>query len=356
MNLEHIGWNAFFENHFSSFDRSQFTVGRIALEHKDGYELYAECGLVWGEITGKLRFKAENRSDLPAVGDWVVIELRPEQQEATIHAVLPRQTAFSRKAAGTETEEQIVASNVDFVFLVTAADADFNLRRMERYVTLARESGAQPIIILNKSDVCDDLTEKVHALENAAPQVPVIFLSAAYDKDLSALTRHLKPHCTYAFLGSSGVGKSTIINRLTGTDAQKTEELRKNQSGKHTTTHRELILLDSGALVMDTPGMRELQLWGGESGLGQTFEDIESLAGQCRFNDCSHESEPDCAVKDALEKGELDAARFKNYIKMKKELRFLELKQDDNALRLEKLRWKKIHRAQKRHYKGREKP
>lgn len=350
--LETFGWNTFFENSFHHNYPEDFTVGRIALEHKERYELYTSIGEVWGEISGKLRYTAVSRADFPAVGDWVVIDLRPQERSATIHSVLPRKTKFSRKVAGIEAEEQIVAANVDKVFIVNGLDGDFSPRRIERYLLLTRESGAEPVIVLNKTDIASDLENQIQAIKTIAHTTPVITLSATHDDTPSRFIPWLHTNETAVFMGSSGVGKSTIINALIGRDYLKTQEVRTVDSlGKHTTTHRELIKLASGALVIDTPGMRELQLWASEEGLNQTFSDIEALAVQCRFADCHHDQEPDCAVKAALADGTLDEKRYKNYCKMLRELRYLELRQDSNAARLEKMKWKKIHAAFKKNNK-----
>lgn len=295
------------------------------------------------EVTGNLRFQADDREDFPAVGDWVTIKARHEEQKATIHRVLPRQSKFSRKAAGATTDEQIVAANIDTVFLVNALNDDFNIRRIERYLTITWESGVNPVIILSKSDLCADVEEKVAAVESVALGVPVHVISAEKGVGLKELTTYFQQNQTVALLGSSGVGKSTLINCLYGENVQDVKEIRDDDSrGRHTTTHRELILLPDGGILIDTPGMRELQLWESEESLSHSFGDIEELASQCHFRDCSHQKEPGCAVKKALEEGTLDQGRFNNYQKLQRELAFLERKQDQKAQRAEKLRNKRI--------------
>jgi ribosome biogenesis GTPase len=343
MNLELLGWNSFFSKSYEGHSQEGHTVGRVALEHKNNYILYTEQGELSAEVSGKLRYQATERQDFPAVGDWVVISIREAQKTATIHAVLPRKSKFSRKTVGTKTEEQIIATNVDTVFLISGLDGDFNLRRIERYLILVWESDANPVIILNKADLCEDVEQCREAVEEIAFGVPIIILSAVNNQGLDALIPYLNQGQTVALLGSSGVGKSTITNQLAGKAIQSVQAVRQGDDrGKHTTTHRELIILPSGGLLMDTPGMREIQIWTGDEGLQETFADIKSLAMQCRFHDCRHEQEPGCAVQEALADGSLDYQRFLNY---------LTRKQDQRAALVEKEKWKKIHKSLRKHPK-----
>ncbi len=346
MNLELLGWSRFFAKSFESHWQEGYTVGRVALEHKNTYILYTEYGELLAEVTGKMRYRASERQDFPAVGDWVVISVRDAEKRATIHAVLPRKSKFSRKTVGAKTDEQIVATNVDTVFLVSGLDGDFNLRRIERYLLLVWESGANPVIILNKADLCDDVEGRREEVEAIAFGVPIIILSAAKNQGLDALTPYLSKGQTVALLGSSGVGKSTVTNQLVGKQVQAVQQVRQgDDKGRHTTTHRELLVLPSGGLLIDTPGMREIQIWAGEESFQETFADIDSLAKQCRFHDCQHDSEPGCAVRQALEDSTLDYQRFLNHQKLQKELDYLSRKQDQKASLAEKERWKKITKS-----------
>ncbi|MBD1892522.1 ribosome small subunit-dependent GTPase A [Coleofasciculus sp. FACHB-SPT9] len=346
MNLELLGWNRFFEKNFDSYFQQGYTVGRVALEQKNTYLLYTELGELSAEVTGKMRYQADTRTDFPAVGDWVVVSIIDDEEKAKIHEILPRKSKFSRKAVGAQTDEQIIATNIDTVFLVSGLDLDFNLRRIERYLILVWESGANPVIILNKADLCDEVEQRKTEVEAIAPSVPIISLSAIENQGLDALSPYLGTGQTVALIGSSGVGKSTITNQLAKKDIQAVQSVRKGDNrGRHTTTHRELIILPSGGLLMDTPGMREIQMWNGSEGFQETFTDINTLATECRFRDCQHEAEPGCAVQQALLDGILDKQRFRNYRKLQQELEYNHRKQDQKASLAEKEKWKKIHKA-----------
>ncbi|MDZ8104352.1 MAG: ribosome small subunit-dependent GTPase A [Nostoc sp. DedQUE12a] len=351
MNLDLLGWSDFFTHSFVPYRQQGFSVGRVAIEYRNTYIVHSEQGELAAKVTGKLRHQATQPQDFPAVGDWVIIQTRESEGRATIHGILPRKSKFSRKTVGSKTEEQIVAANVDTVFLVCGLDGDFNPRRIERYLILAWESGANPVIILNKADLCNSLDECISKVEAVAIGVPILVLSATNNQGLDPLKTYLQPGQTVALLGSSGVGKSTITNQLKGASVQAVQPVRQGDNrGRHTTTNRELILLPTGGLIIDTPGMREIQIWADDESLQGTFADIETLAAECRFRNCQHHNEPGCAVQQALLEGELDYSRFLGYQKLQKELNYLVRKQDQRAQLAEKERSKKIHKAMRNHH------
>lgn len=355
MNLEQLGWNSFFSESFnnSPFNSPEFTVGRVAVEHANRYDVLFSGGECSAELSGKLRFNAEfDLAELPSVGDWVVMQLFDNDEKSIIHYVLPRKSKFSRKVPGKKVDEQIVSANIDIVFIVMGADGNLNVRRAERYLTTAQNSGAKPIIILNKSDLSDDKNLQIEKLKSVSGDVPVIAMSAISDESMSSLSEFIKPGLTSVFLGSSGVGKSSIINRLTETAPLAVGKISDhNSKGKHTTTRRQLIILENGGIVIDTPGMRELQLWEDDDGLDSVFSDIVRLEHSCRFSDCQHGNEPGCAVRSALEQNLLDEKRYQSYLKLKKEIAYLERKNDKGAAAAERDKWKKIHREIKNHPK-----
>lgn len=346
--LQRYGFNAFFEEAFQAYESTSYHAGRVALEHKHLYRVWTEDGEILADISGKMRFGAAGREDYPAVGDWVVLNVRKEEEKGTIHAVLPRKSKFSRKVAGKVVDEQIIATNVNTVFLVAALNQDFNLRRLERYLVLAWESGAVPVILLSKADLCADLAQKQKDVESIAFGVPVITISAHTGKGMEQLDPFLTEGHTLALLGSSGVGKSTIVNYLMGTEVLKTQEIREDDArGRHTTTHREMFLLPCGAILIDTPGMREIQLWDADEGMSGTFDDIEELAIRCQFQDCGHDTEPGCAIKEALNEGTLAPERYASYRKLQRELAYLAKKGDRLAMQANKEKWKSISKHHK---------
>ena len=326
-----LGWSPSREEEFEQYAVDGLEPARVAAQHRGAYVVYTERGERPAEIAGRLRHVAITAADLPAVGDWVVVEDRPGASAVTIHAVLERSTAFSRKTAGEETAEQVVAANVDVAFLVGAFGDELNVRRIERYLVSGWESGAQPVIVLNKSDLADDLAADLAAVEAVAFGVPVHVVSCLDGAGIDELQPYISGNRTVALLGSSGVGKSSLLNRLLGWERQRVRTLRGDGKGRHTTTQRELVRLPAGGLVLDTPGMRELALWSAGAGVDETFADVTDLAAGCRFTDCAHQSEPGCAVRAAIADGRLAEERLESYRKLQRELLRLELKTDPRA-------------------------
>lgn len=297
------------------------TVGRIISQHKDLYKVVCENGFLSAEVSGKFRFEVKYLSDYPAVGDFVMLDRDADENgNAIIHRVLKRKSAFIRKAAGTSKEEQIVAANIDIVFLCMSMNNDFNLRRLERYLSIAWDSGAIPVIVLTKSDLCEGIEEKLAEVEQIAIAVQTLVTSSMSEDGYQQVLAYMKAGQTVAFIGSSGVGKSTLINRLLGENLIATKGLRNDDKGRHTTSRRELFLLAQGGMVIDTPGMRELGLESAD--LARAFADIDELSKECRFRDCTHTKEPGCAVQKAIEEGSIPAARLESYRKLKKEAKY----------------------------------
>ena len=323
MNLEELGWDAFFAEAFEPYGKDNLIPARVSARHHGPCELFTELGPMGGLPSGKL-----SDEELPAVGDWVAVRPVEGEKKAVIEAVLPRRTSFTRKEAWQRTVAQAIAANVDTVFIVTAFGFDLNPRRLERYLTAAWDSGANPVIVVNKSDVAEDAEAELLEVEPVVMGVPVHAVSAATGAGLEALDPYLGVGRTIALLGSSGVGKSTLVNRFAGREVLATGAIRSDGRGRHTTSHRELVPLASGAVLLDTPGMREFQLWADEEVLDTTFGEISELAAGCRFTDCSHEQEPGCEVRRALDDGSLSQERFQSYRKLQRELRALEIRKD----------------------------
>jgi ribosome biogenesis GTPase len=329
MDLQEYGWDDDVAARFEPYAGAGWVPARVIKQSRDRSTLVTPLGEMAGEVSGRFRHQAASPADFPVVGDWAAIE-PAGGGPALIHAVLPRRSSFTRKVAGEVVEAQVAAANVDTVFLVSGLDGDFNLRRIERYLTTAWGSGAEPVIVLNKADLRPDLAEVVVEVEKIAPGVPVVAASALDEGGRNDLEPYLVPGKTVALLGSSGVGKSTLINSLLGEERFPTAPVSDAEAGRgrHTTTARELVRLPGGALLIDTPGMRELQLWADEESLDAAFDDIDRLAARCRFPDCRHETEPGCAVLAAVEAGALDSRRLASYQKLRRELGFMELKKD----------------------------
>ena len=349
MTLEALGWSPREAELFEPHAARGLRPARVAVGYGATFRVYLEDGETLADISGRLRHAARTRRDLPTVGDWAALRWTSPAARPAIHAILARKSLFSRKAAGEETTEQLLAANVDIAFLVTGLDRDFNLRRIERYLVMCHESGADPVLVLNKSDLAEDLERQVDEVEHIASGAPVHAISSKLGRGLEALDAYLRPGRTVALLGSSGVGKSTLINRLLGYERQLTNEVRESDSrGRHTTTYRELVPLPGGALLVDTPGMRELQLWEASEGFAETFEDIAQLAVDCHFSDCRHDAEPRCAVKEAVREGRLAPERLASYHKLQAELAALATRQDALARQGEKKKLRAIHRAVRR--------
>lgn len=337
--LHALGLTPSVESAFHPFHAQGLVLGRVAAEHRGGYSVFLETSIVAAEILGRLRHASSSRDDLPAVGDWVACRSEPGASDAIIHAVLPRASALRRGLAGGTTEAQIVAANVDLVFLVSALDRDLNPRRIERYLAATSASGAEPIVVLTKADACVDRDAMVDDVRAAAGGARILVTSSVTGEGLAELRRSFAGDRTGALVGSSGVGKSSLANALLDANALATGDVSGDGRGRHTTTHRELVLLPTGGVLIDTPGMRELRLFD-EVDLEASFDDVAALALECRFRDCAHEDEPDCKVREAL-----DEDRYRSYHKLKRELATLAVRKDARARAEQKKHFKALARS-----------
>ena len=354
--LTTLGWNDRLSEEFEPHRLAGLVPGRVAVQHRGAWDVLTEAAELRVDVAGRLRHEAVAPSELPAVGDWVAVATRPEEGGGTIQAVLPRRTKFSRKTAWQAAEEQVLVANVDVVFIVTSVNEDLNPRRLERYMTLAWESGAVPVIVLTKADLVDDPAPAAARVEAVAYGVPVVATSTHTGVGLDEVRGYLPVGVTGALLGSSGVGKSTLVNALMGDERLLTQEIRDDGRGRHTTVRRELIVLPGAGLIVDTPGMRELQLWDADEGLEEAFEDVTALFASCRFSDCAHDTEPGCAVRAALADGTLPAERWESYQKLQRELEHLDRRLGTRARAEERRKWRAISReaAESMRLKGRD--
>jgi len=343
--LTDYGWTPQLQADFEPFAAQGLIPGRIVVQQRGGFRLVTADGEIDARASGAL-MKATSAAERATAGDWVAVEARPGETTALVHHILPRRTTFIRKASGPRGGAQVVAANVDVALLVASLNSDLNLRRLERYLATTYESGADPVIVLTKVDLAHDTKERVAEVEAIAFGAPVLAISSKTGVGLDALAGHLRPGRTAVLLGSSGAGKSTLLNALAGEEKMDTGEIREaDERGRHTTTHRELVRLPSGALILDTPGMRELGLWEADAGVAQTFADIEALAEQCRFRDCGHGAEPGCAVQAAIKAGDLDPDRLKSFEKLQAELAYEHRKEDPRAVIENRKLWASRHKA-----------
>ncbi|UCE41340.1 MAG: ribosome small subunit-dependent GTPase A [Candidatus Aminicenantes bacterium] len=328
MKLEELGFDDWFQKRWSSSRVHEYSVARLTAVNKDNYIIRNEEAEIPAEVTGKLMYGARSNLDLPAVGDWVCVQYFNENTLAIIHEILPRKSLLKRKVAGKKIELQLIASNIDFAFIMQSVEFDFNLRRLERYLIMANESHIKPVILLSKRDLisAEDLKKEIRAIKSTNPGYEIIAFSNKTDEGLEGIQKLLQRGKTYCLLGSSGVGKTTLINKLIGENKYATAAIReKDGRGRHVSARRQLVILNQGGMIIDTPGMRELGNVGVHTGLSKTFADIVSLAQDCRFKNCMHMDEPGCAVTEAVKKGKMPATRYQNYLKIRRESEFHEM-------------------------------
>lgn len=339
--LQDLGWDEQWASHLEELADEQLVPARVAAQHRGAYVVWSDVGELNAELAGKLRHQFELGYPSPAVGDWVAL------RAGRVEAVLPRRSSFSRKENLGGSGEQVLAANVDTVFVVTGLGEDMSARRVERYLTMAWESGAQPVVVLTKADL-GDVADALGELQRVAIGVAVHAVSNVTGEGLDEVRAYLAPARTAVLLGSSGVGKSSLLNQLAGQDLMRTKEVAEDGTGRHTTTHRELIRLPDGSLVIDTPGLRELQLWTAGDGFHAAFDDVEALAAECKFNDCAHTHEPGCAVLGAVESGELELDRLRSWRKLQRELEAIAARSDRRLREARKRRWKQIAQANRK--------
>lgn len=341
VDLKQWGLSDSIKEEFKNYQENSY-LGRVITEGNKIYKVITENSELLGEVQGKFIYEALGTEDFPAVGDWVILDRNNNMNgNAIIKKILPRKSKVSRKIAGNRVDEQIIAANIDYTFICMSLNNDFNIRRLERYLTIVWDSMATPVILLTKSDLCEDLDEKIIKVNEIAIGVDILVSSAVNGEGINEIKKYLKEGVTCTFIGSSGVGKSSIINYIKGENVMNVNELRDDDKGRHTTTHRQLIFIPKGGLIIDTPGMREIQIMDVNESLDRTFSDIEELARNCKFSDCQHNTEPGCAIKEALENGTLDNKRWKNYLKMKKEIEFYKRKTDKDAAKEYSVKFKK---------------
>jgi len=355
MELSQLGWDEHYQKQVDELGIPDIIIGRVFRVDAGGhYGVITVEGDLRARIPGKMKDRAESAADLPGIGDWVL--MKSTETDNVIFKVLERKNVILRKAAGREFKEQLVGANIDIIFIVMGLDSDFNLRRLERYLFMVSASGASPIILLNKSDLAEDLEKQLEEVQKITDEIPVHYMSALKKEGIDIISDYLREGVTISVVGSSGVGKSTLINALMNEEKLKTGEVRKKDGkGRHVTSSRELFLISGGGVIIDNPGIREIQLWGDSVSLDEAFSDIGELAVHCKFRDCRHRTEPGCKVLDAVESGDLPRERYENYLKMQKELAYLELKRDKGAQGAERAKWKGITNKADKYRKYKEK-